>query len=83
MATIFEQRDRWGNRKSLWILILMVAVAPLAWQATRHIQLKNDVENWLPSDDPQARILRWYRGSYPIEDRFMLSWDGSSLRDPR
>jgi len=83
MASIFEQRDRWGNRKSLWILVLMVVVMPLAWQATQHIHLENDVENWLPADDPQAQVLRWYRDNFPIEDRFLLSWSGSSLDDPR
>jgi len=83
MASIFEKRDRWGNRKSLWILVLMVVVMPLAWQASQHIHLENDVENWLPSDDPQAQVLRWYRDNFPIEDRFLLSWSGSSLDDPR
>lgn len=45
--------------------------------------MHNDVAGWLPKDDPQARILAWYQGMFPSEDRILVSWDGASVTDPR
>lgn len=83
MAHFFERRGRWGNGPALWVLVAMALLAPIALRALKTIQLKNDVENWLPHDDPQAVILRWYRDRFPIEDRVLISWDDNSLHDPR
>lgn len=83
MANLFDKRDRWGNSPSLWILAFMVFLVPLAWQFAKRIDLENDVENWLPADDPQAKVLNWYRNHFPIEERFLLTWEGSTLGDPR
>ncbi len=83
MANFFEKRDRWGQGLSLWVLVGMAFLLPLAWWAVRKIELRNDVENWLPSDDPQSQILAWYRDEFPVEDRILVSWKGSSLNDPR
>lgn len=83
MTQLFEKRDRWGNKGSLWILVAMVFAIPLAWSAIGQIEIHNDVENWLPEDDPQSRILRWYADLFPIEEQFLVSWDDSSLADPR
>ena len=47
------------------------------------IRMHNDVAGWLPKDDPQARILAWYQGMFPSEDRILVSWDGASVTDPR
>ncbi|GAB4160847.1 MAG: hypothetical protein Tsb009_38180 [Planctomycetaceae bacterium] len=78
-----QKRDPWGHAMALWVLLGMIFLAPLGWWAVRQIKLENDVENWLPSDDPQSRILSWYRDQFPVEDRVLISWKGSNLNDPR
>ncbi len=83
MTQFFEKRDPWGHGMALWVLVAMVFVAPLAWWSVRQIKLENDVASWLPSDDPHARILNWYRGHFSVEDRILVSWEGSALDDPR
>lgn len=83
MTHLFEKRDRWGNGYALWILAGMVFVIPFALWSLQGIRLENDVENWLPANDPQAATLNWYRSQFPDEDRMLVSWEGSSLDDPR
>ncbi len=83
MAHFFEKRDRWGNGFGLWILVGMAFLTPLAIWSCENIHLENRVENWLPDDDPQALILEWTHEYFPQEDRLLISWDGSSLSDPR
>ncbi|HAH48103.1 MAG TPA: hypothetical protein DCM07_25265, partial [Planctomycetaceae bacterium] len=61
----------------------MVFVTPLLFGVLREIRQENNVENWLPPDDPQSKVLSWHRHSFGIEDRLLLSWDGSSLSDLR
>eukprot|EP00913_Durusdinium_trenchii_P028355 g26583.t1 len=83
MTSFLEKRDPWGHGMALWVLLVMVFLVPLGYWSIRQIELKNDVRNWLPSDDPQSRILTWYEKQFPIEDRVLVSWNGSSLNDPR
>ncbi|WP_417391286.1 efflux RND transporter permease subunit [Gimesia sp.] len=83
MASFFEKRDPWGHSLSLWVVVLMVFVTPLLFGVLREIRQENNVENWLPPDDPQSKVLSWHRHSFGIEDRLLLSWDGSSLSDLR
>lgn len=83
MADFFEKRDPWGHGMALWVLLGMAFLVPIAWWAVGKIELHNDVENWLPSDDPQAQTLAWYREQFPIENRVLVSWKGSSLNDRR
>lgn len=83
MTSFLEKKDPWGHGMALWVLLGMVFLLPLGFWSLRQIELKNDVRNWLPSDDPQSRILSWYEKQFPIEDRVLVSWDGSSLNDPR
>jgi len=68
---------------ALWVLLGMIFLIPPAWWAVGQIELHNDVENWLPSEDPQSQILTWYREQFPVENRVLVSWKGSSLNDPR
>ena len=56
---------------------------PLMLWAISGIRMHNDVANWLPKDDPQARILNWYEGSFPSEDRILVSWNDATVTDPR
>lgn len=83
MAHFFERRDRWGNSPALWIVALMVFLVPIGWRALQQAQLKNDVEHWLPADDPQLQVLEEARRLFPAQERILVSWDGSSLNDPR
>lgn len=83
MAHFFEKRDRWGNGYGLWVLVAMAFLTPLAIWSCEHIHLENRVENWLPDDDPQARILNWTHEYFAQEDRLLITWDDSSLTDPR
>lgn len=83
MASFFEKRDPWGHSLSLWVVVLMVFITPLLFGVLREIRQENNVENWLPPDDPQSKVLSWHRHSFGIEDRLLLSWDGSSLSDLR
>lgn len=83
MTHFFEKRDPWGNGRGLWVIVLMVFIAPIAWWSMQRVELKNDVENWLPSDHPQAKVLAWYHEHFKSEDRVLLTWEGSSLSDPR
>ena len=83
MTNIFNKRDRWGNWGSLWILAGMAFLLPLAFNSISEVEVHNDVANWLPKDDPQAMTLAWYAEHFPITESFLLSWDDSSLADPR
>lgn len=78
-----ERRDPWGHGVSLWLVVVVGFLVPvLAW-ALRDLRLENDVAGWLPKNDPQAKILSWYQGMFPSEDRVLVSWDDCSITDPR
>ena len=83
MNHFFVKRDLWGHGLALWVLLAMLFLAPVAWWSLRQIHLENDVANWLPADDPSARVLSWYHEHFPAEDSVLVSWEGSSLSDPR
>lgn len=83
MPSLFEKRDPWGHGMALWVLVGMVFLLPIAFFGLRKIDLHNDVQNWLPKDDPQAQTLAWYQSQFPIEDRVIVSWKGSSMNDHR
>lgn len=83
MVHFFERRDPWGFGPAVWVLTAMAFLAPIAWWSIRQIDLENDVENWLPADDPQAAILAWSKDHFPERDSVLISWRGGSLDDPR
>lgn len=83
MTHFFDKRDPWGNRQSLWVVVLMAFMAPLCWWSVRQLHFDNDVEKWLPETDVEIRSLRWAHEQFPIEERILLTWDGSSINDPR
>lgn len=83
MASFFEKRDPWGHNLSLWVVVLMIFITPVLAGVLREIRQENNVENWLPPDDPQSKVLSWHRKSFGIEDRILVSWEGSSLTDMR
>jgi predicted RND superfamily exporter protein len=83
MTHFFDRKDRWGNGMAVWVVMAMVFALPLAGWALNQTRLENDVEKWLPSDDPELKILRWANDRFPVDERVFVSWDTSSLNDPR
>jgi predicted RND superfamily exporter protein len=83
MRNFLERRDPWGHGMALWVFVGLVFLTPVMLYALKHVHLENDVEAWLPEDDPEARVLAWSRDHFPGGDRILVSWDGSTLDDPR
>lgn len=83
MPNFFQKRDPWGNGYAVWVIAALVFAVPFMVFSVKNTTLKNDVESWLPDSDPQVRLLKWYKANYPIEDRVIVTWEGSSLDDPR
>lgn len=78
-----QRRDRWGHGIPLWILVAVGFLLPVMGWALRDLRMQNDVARWLPKDDPQARVLSWYQGMFPSEDRILISWDDCTITDRR
>ena len=85
MTHFFEKRDRWGNGPSLWILLGCIFITPLCFWSLRHTNVENDIEHWLPDDNPNAVTLRWAMKQFELDasDSILVSWDDSSLTDSR
>jgi len=85
MSHFFEKRDRWGNGYGLWIIVACVFITPLCLWSLRGTHVENDIENWLPADDPNAVTLKWSMKHFGLDgaDSFLISWDDSSLQDSR
>ena len=62
--------------------IMLLAVIPAALLLPR-ITLQNDLATWLSKDDEHARALEQLESYFPPEERILVSWDTSSLSDPR
>lgn len=67
----------------LWAVLVLVFCAPLIYAALTRVRMVNDVETWLPAHDVDAQILAWSHENFEPENRFLMSWDSSSLADPR
>jgi predicted RND superfamily exporter protein len=85
MTHFFEKRDRWGNGLSLWVLLGCLFITPLCAYSLRRTNVENDIENWLPEDNPNAVTLKWSmrQFGYDAGENILMSWDDSSLSDPR
>ena len=85
MSHFFEKRDRWGNRFSLWMILGVIFVVPLCVWSLRSMRMENDIDHWLPSDDPNAVTLKWSMKQFGLDagDSVFVVWDDSTLRDPR
>ena len=67
-----------------WAVIAgLLLLLPVLWLGLRDVRLRNDVESWLPSDDPNAVALAWYKANFDPHDQMLVSWDSSSIDDPR
>ena len=83
MKSFFEYRDRWGHGLSLWLITGIAFLIPVMGWSLKYIRMDNEVTGWLPSDDPQAKILHWCKGLFPSQDRMLVSWDDCSVTDSR
>ena len=68
---------------ALWVFVALAFLTPVMLYALKGVHLENDVEAWLPEDDPEARVLAWSAEHFPSGDRILVSWEGSTLDDPR
>ena len=69
--------------RASWVLAAFCLVLPgVIWGMSR-IRLENDVENWLPDDDPYAMRLAWFERHFPSDERLVVGWDGAEAGDPR
>lgn len=82
-----KTRDRssrsWPLALSWALCIGCLLLLPVMWQGLKQVRLENDVESWLPEDDPNAVGLAWYHDHFEHFDRMLVSWDSSSLDDSR
>ena len=83
MPSFFEKRDRWGNGMAVYVLAVLLFLFPLAGYQLKHIHFNNDVKDWLPRGDQDAQILTWHDEHFQRSPTFLISWDDSSLDDPR
>jgi len=83
MLSFFQKKDYWGNGLSIWVLAALLFGTPFLISLLKSVEMNNEVEAWLPARDPQAVLLTWYNENFPVKDRLFLTWQGSSLSDPR
>lgn len=83
MTHFLEKKDPWGNGMGVWTLVLLACALPPALWALSGIDLDNDIRKWIPADDPNAQTLTWYQESFPHNESIIVTWDGSTLNDPR
>lgn len=61
---------------------MALLLPPAIWSLTK-VDLDNDMRRWVPEDDPSALTLKWYHEYFPESETALVSWEGSSLNDPR
>ncbi|MFO0917131.1 MAG: MMPL family transporter [Planctomycetaceae bacterium] len=83
MPNISPRRNAPGSTPALGIIALMVFLLPLCWWSLKQMRLDGGGERWLSDQHPQIQMLEQAHRLFPAEDRIFLSWDGSSLGDPR
>ena len=69
--------------RASWVLGAFCLVLPGVIWGLSQIRLENDVENWLPKDDPYAVRLAWFERHFPSDERLVVGWDGVDAADPR
>src|SRR5262245_37936928 len=83
MVNFFDKRDRWGNDLSMWAVVGMVFLIPLAVWSLSSTQMENEVHHWIPKDNVEYRKFDWYKRHFPAEEAVIVTWEGSALDDPR
>ncbi len=80
---LFDRRDRWGNSPSVWIVAAIIFALPLVGSFLLKVRMDNNLDRWLATGDPDARTYSWYQEMFPQCDRVIVTWEGSTLEDPR
>jgi predicted RND superfamily exporter protein len=83
MLHFFEKRDRWGNGLALWVVVGMVFLIPMSIWSLLSMKMENEVQDWVPKDNPDYKVAEWYRRHFPRDEVVLFTWDGSRLDDPR
>lgn len=83
MKRLFERRDRWGNSPAVWIVAAVVFSLPLVGSMLLNVRMDNNLDKWLTTGDPDARRYHWYQEMFPQSDRVIVTWEGSTIADPR
>lgn len=83
MLNLFARRDFLGNRLSVWVVVAMAFAAPLCVATVRHLTLSNHMEKLLPSTDPEVIASDWANKQFSIDEKIVLTWEDSSINDPR
>src|SRR5690606_13718438 len=78
-----SSQRQWTLRRAVTIVVAMLALLPFAIYALKDLNTENNVENWLPADDPHAMVLDWYQHEFGLDHGMLVSWEGSTLNDPR
>lgn len=83
MPHFFDKQDRWGNGPALWVVVGMVFLIPMSIWSLFSMKMENEVQDWVPRENPDYKIVEWYRRHFPLDEVVLLTWEGSSLDDPR
>ena len=83
MLNFLEKKDRWGNGLSLWVVVGMVFLIPICAWSLLSMKMENEVHDWIPKDNPDYKVVEWYRRHFPLDEIVLFTWEGSSLDDPR
>ena len=80
---LFSVRDRWGNSIAVWGAACLLFFLPLMCTELPGIRMENSVSEWLPANDPQIRMLRWFDREFHSPESVVISWDSSHSGDER
>jgi predicted RND superfamily exporter protein len=83
MNGFFQKRDPWGHGLALWVLAGLAFLAPVTVWSLRELRLENSMQSWLPANHQESQVYQWFRDYFPDEQRVIVSWEGSTLKDPR
>lgn len=78
-----EVKPGWPLKARLSIIACLFLALVIAAPFLRNLKFEEDVTNWLPADDPQARLLAWHGKQFPSDESVLIAWDGSTLGDER
>jgi predicted RND superfamily exporter protein len=83
-ASFSSSRVKAWPRSLRWTVIVVTVLLSLGsiWPLL-HLRFADDVRQWLPEGDPQARLLSWFEQHFSTGDVVFLSWDDARLGDDR
>ncbi|MBL8848719.1 MAG: MMPL family transporter [Planctomycetaceae bacterium] len=72
-----------STQRTLWILAAIAFAVPLSLLAVSSLKLQPDEARRLAETDPARRLAEWHRQQFPDTDALLVTWDGSTIDDPR